>query len=263
MKYMGSKSRIAKYIVPILQGLIDKNRLQVYAEPFVGGANIIDKIQCNRRIAGDAQTYLIALYDNLDKVPALPDFVTRDHYQEVQRCYRERNGAFPDWYIGAIGFLASYNGKFFDGGYAKEALTKTGTRRNYYQEGLRNLVAQAPRLHGVEFLRGDYRQTCDHLDGALIYCDPPYQGTTAYASAPEFYHEEFWDWCRYMSDRNIVLVSEQQARDDFVCIWERPVTRTLNNAGRATAPERLFCYCETPASLFSGIQAEGLEVWGL
>ena len=37
MKYMGSKSRIAKYIVPILQESIDSNNVTTYIEPFVGG----------------------------------------------------------------------------------------------------------------------------------------------------------------------------------------------------------------------------------
>lgn len=35
---MGSKSRITKYIVPILQDIIDKNNITTYIEPFVGGA---------------------------------------------------------------------------------------------------------------------------------------------------------------------------------------------------------------------------------
>ena len=37
LKYMGSKSRIAKYIVPIIQKYIDDNEVTKYVEPFVGG----------------------------------------------------------------------------------------------------------------------------------------------------------------------------------------------------------------------------------
>ena len=44
MVYMGSKNRYAPYIVPILQKTIDKHNVNTYIEPFVGGANIIDKI---------------------------------------------------------------------------------------------------------------------------------------------------------------------------------------------------------------------------
>lgn len=44
IKYMGSKSRMAKEIVPIIQSYIDSNTINNYYEPFVGGANVIDKI---------------------------------------------------------------------------------------------------------------------------------------------------------------------------------------------------------------------------
>lgn len=37
MKYMGSKSRIKKYIVPIIQSYIDRYEVTTYCEPFVGG----------------------------------------------------------------------------------------------------------------------------------------------------------------------------------------------------------------------------------
>lgn len=38
MKYLGSKSRIAKDIVPIIQRYIDEVQPVAYLEPFVGGA---------------------------------------------------------------------------------------------------------------------------------------------------------------------------------------------------------------------------------
>ena len=43
MVYQGSKNRLARYIVPILQQYIQDNNIKTYIEPFVGGANIIDK----------------------------------------------------------------------------------------------------------------------------------------------------------------------------------------------------------------------------
>ena len=42
MKYMGSKARIAKHILPII--LKDRKPNQWYSEPFTGGANLIDKV---------------------------------------------------------------------------------------------------------------------------------------------------------------------------------------------------------------------------
>lgn len=65
MKYMGSKSRIARHIVPIIQEYIDKKGNGVYVEPFVGGANVIDKIKCEYRVGADINKYLIALFRHI------------------------------------------------------------------------------------------------------------------------------------------------------------------------------------------------------
>ena len=55
---MGSKSRIAKYIVPIIQKCIDDNNLETYIEPFAGGCNVIDKIKCKSRYGYDKNKYM-------------------------------------------------------------------------------------------------------------------------------------------------------------------------------------------------------------
>lgn len=47
MKYMGSKARIAKHILPVMLAY-RKDDDQLWVEPFVGGGNIIDKVGGNR-----------------------------------------------------------------------------------------------------------------------------------------------------------------------------------------------------------------------
>jgi len=37
MVYQGSKAKLRKWILPILQNCIDKNHVKTYIEPFVGG----------------------------------------------------------------------------------------------------------------------------------------------------------------------------------------------------------------------------------
>lgn len=61
MVYMGSKAKYAKHIVPILQKTIDENNIDTYIECFVGGANIIDKINCTNKYGYDRSDTLIAL----------------------------------------------------------------------------------------------------------------------------------------------------------------------------------------------------------
>jgi DNA adenine methylase len=150
---MGSKSRIAKYIVPILQQCIDKNHISNYIEPFCGGCNIIDKIRCEHKIANDLNTYLIAFLSYVSKGGKLLDNVPKDLYDEVRSNYK--SNIYDNWYVGNIGFLASYNGRFFDGGYAK-SVYENGKLRDYYQESKCNLKNQADKLKGIEFLNSSY-----------------------------------------------------------------------------------------------------------
>lgn len=236
---MGSKSRVAKYIVPIIQDRIETYGLNTYIEPFCGGANIVDKVKCETKIASDKNKYLIALFKNLDKIETLPDLITKDHYSEVRDCFNEGEIYYPGWYIGAVGFLASYNGRFFDGGYSGLVKTKEGIERNYYREAKDNLLKQAPNLKDIIFGCCDYRHYSDVID-CVIYCDPPYKNTKQYGTSKDFNHDEFWNWCRAMSEKNIVLVSEHNAPPDFDCIWEQEVKRTIDNNKRVKAVEKLF-----------------------
>ena len=57
---MGSKNRLAKDLAPIIQKYIDSG-CKGYLEPFVGGANMIDKINCNVKVGCDNNRYLIAI----------------------------------------------------------------------------------------------------------------------------------------------------------------------------------------------------------
>lgn len=239
MKYMGSKSRIANNILPVIQRKIEDYNIKTYIEPFCGGCNVIDKVICDTKIASDNHKYLIAMYQNLDKLSELPEFVTREHYSEVRSCFNKRETHYPDWYIGAIGFLASYNGRFFDGGYAGLVHTKVGTIRNYYEEARRNLLEQVPSLKGISFRCVDYTYYSG-LENCLFYLDPPYEGVKQYGSSRGFNHVRFWDWCRIMSNKNIVLVSEHNAPSDFECIWQQEVKRTIDNNKRVRAVEKLF-----------------------
>lgn len=204
-----------------------------------GGCNVIDKVICDKKIASDNHQYLIAMFKNLDKIHTLPEFITKEHYSEVRDCFNKGLTAFPDWYIGAVGFLASYNGRFFDGGYAGLVNTKAGTVRNYYDEAKRNLLEQIPRLQNIEFEHVDYTYYTDFED-CLFYLDPPYKGTKQYGSSKGFDHDRFWSWVEHLSEKNVVLISEHEAPSEFECIWQQEVKRTIDNNKRVKAVEKLF-----------------------
>lgn len=241
MKYMGSKSRIAKHITPIIQYYIDKTNFNNYIEPFVGGANVIDKIYCEHKFGVDVNPYLIALLQRAQQGLPLLDKVEREYYNEIRANYKDN--IYENWLVGNVGFLASYNGRWFDGGYAPLGYekTKTGVRvRDYYKEAKNNLLKQSINLKGIEFKCMDYREL--NPTNSVIYCDPPYQNVKEYANSTNFDYEEFWNTMRKWSTNNIVLISELQAPEDFECIWEQEVSRSIKATDKTTATEKLFIY---------------------
>ncbi len=56
---------------------------------------------------------------------------------------------------------------------------------------------------------------------SIIFCDPPYHGTTQYMSNKKnaFSHEKFYDWVE--SQKELVLITEySMPKDRFVKVWE-------------------------------------------
>lgn len=246
MKYMGSKSKIKKYICPIIQQYIDDNRIETYIEPFVGGANVMDSIKAKNRIGGDNNEYLIEFLKFMQTNGVLPDEnVTRELYNDVRA--NKGTDKYPKWYIGAIGFLASFNGRFFDGGYAKEQMLKNGKKRNYYQECKRNVEKQfnLGTLLNVNFIYTDYN-FFTNISNSLIYCDIPYENTKQFSTSKNFDYSRFWKWAKFMSKNNVVLVSEVNEpinyleSNQYKCIWSQEVLRTQNVSNKFKAIEKLF-----------------------
>lgn len=237
MKYMGSKSRIAKHILPIiLEGRKDG---QYYVEPFCGGCNMIDKVPGNR-IANDSNPYLIAMWEALSWGWDPPKTIDRDHYIEVRTCYKRNSDKYPMHYVGWVGFMGSFNGTFCCGYTGHSVMDATGRITDYIGRAVRNILAQVPLLDGVQFTN------CDYTDmiippNSIIYCDPPYAGVTKYEYLID--HEDFWAWCREkVAEGHEVFVSEYNAPDDFVCVWEKELRSLVNPNREKQAVEKLFVH---------------------
>ena len=93
MKYMGSKAKVARYIVPIIQEQIERSGYETYLEPFCGGCNVIDKIEAPQRIASDCNKYLIALMQHIQAGGELPGYIEREEYAKV----RANRDDYPEW----------------------------------------------------------------------------------------------------------------------------------------------------------------------
>lgn len=232
---MGSKARIAKDISRIINDIIIKNNIETYIEPFVGGSNMIEHIECKNKYGYDNNEYLIEFWKQVQRSwnPLNDVEMTKSLYDDVKN-HKEN---YPKHIVALSGLCATYNAKWF-GGYAGIVHTKIGTTRNYYHEAVRNVLKQRDNILDVAYRCGSYEDI--QASGTLIYCDPPYEGTTKYKD--NFDHNKYWNWVRKMSKDNIVLCSEYNAPEDFSCIWTKELTTTLDKNSRSKAVEKLFTY---------------------
>lgn len=236
MKYMGSKDKIAKYIIPFL--MKNREKEQWYVEPFVGGANMIDKMDGNR-IGADINYFLVSLYLALQSGWAPPDKLTESEYLEI----KNNKEKFPPALVAFVGFACSYGAKWF-GGFCRSNKEK----RDYIKEAYNNVTSQ--KLKGIIFKHASYLDL-DIPDKSIIYCDPPYQQTTKYKTG-DFNHLEFWQWCRNKREEGHKLyISGYQAPEDFIDIWQIEKASSLGkDTGSKTGREKLFVHKDDYANQF-------------
>lgn len=163
MKYMGSKNRIAKHILPIMLKEMEEKGYTTWVEPFVGGGNMIDKVPDKyERIGCDLNEHTIAAMLAIRDFPdSLPCTVTEEEYKSIK-------GTPPSPITSWIRFVASYSGKF-DNGYARQG-NSLKYRSSPTQEGKRNALKQSPKIQDVEFLCCSYFDLTENITNSIIYC---------------------------------------------------------------------------------------------
>ena len=237
MKYMGSKRRFAKAIYAKICELSPRNG-RAWVEPFAGGMNMICEVphEDGPRYANDCNKYLIELFKAAIRGEQFPEFVTR----EQRKFIKANPDKFEAWQVGYAGFICGFCGDF-NGGFAGKSNTKTGTVKNYQDEGARSLIKQAPKLKEVYFYNASYNEIAIP-ENSVVYCDPPYEGVTGYGF--EFNHIEFWNWVRQISKQHDVFVSEYNAPSDFECVWQSVAKSSLSANGKSggskQSVEKLF-----------------------
>jgi len=217
MRYLGGKGSLSRHIA-VLRSVYYADQRTSYIEPFIGSAVISAALaDLPRRYASDANGDLVLLWQALLEGWQPPETISEEEYKALRIAPASPLRSFA-------GFGCSWGGKFF-GGYAR------GEGRSYAGESKRALLKTAANLQFVSFRHCDYASW--HPSNALIYCDPPYIGTTEYKGVSGFDHDRFWSCVREWSKNNTVVVSEYQAPEDFVCVWSKNVrlsVRSNNNA---------------------------------
>lgn len=229
MKFMGSKNKIAKYLLPFILERIKPD--QHYVEPFVGGANMMDKVDHPFRVGADLNHQLIEMWRALQKGWSPPENVSESEYQYIKAAQDIEDPAL----VAFVGFCCSFSSKWF-GGFAKN---KRGD--NYAKQGANPLKKQIQYLQNVDFRCCSY-QDLEIPEKSLIYCDPPYRGTTGYKMG--FDSGAFWQWCRdKAAEGHAVLISEYSAPADFICLLEIAHFTTVDS-NKDKRIERLFTFNE-------------------
>lgn len=182
---------------------------------------MIDKV-CGPRIGNDSNRYLIALLKEMQQqVPFNPPHIGENEYKEI----KNNKDNYPDWLVGYVGFNLSFGAIFFSS-YRRDS---KGVR-DYENEARRNLLAQQNLLIGVDFVCGDYRDMIIPKN-SIIYCDPPYKGTTGYMD--RFDHDTFYEWCQVKAgEGHVIFLSEYSAPEMFECVFEKEVSSNLTVRGK-------------------------------
>ena len=258
MQYQGGKSRISKPISEVINALsrrqIENSQTNIvcdngdkrerereresntFVSLFCGSCAVESKVNgFDKLILNDNHSYLISLLKGVQNGYELPEKITEAEYKYIRE-HKDEDKVLT----GFVGFGCSFGGKWF-GGYARN---KGGT--NYALQSKKSLLKDMKTLMNAEFCCKDYRDV-ELPDNCVIYADPPYNNTTGYGKV-KFDSNAFWEYAREVSKTHLMLISEQTAPDDFISIWEKPFTRTLdvNKNNQFKVTEKLFVHksCE-------------------
>jgi DNA adenine methylase len=228
MRYQGGKSRLSKYIAPIINAEIEKYGITDYYEPFVGSGAVVEKIICKNRYASDINSDMIAMFQALRNGWVPPESVSEDEYKQ----YKANKEALDPALRAFVSIGCSFGGKLW-GGLARGRGTEVG-------EAFRSVKRTCTKTHDVLFSCVEYA----HINpkSSILYCDPPYANTLAYGSI-DFDSVTFWDKVREWSKTNIVFVSEYSAPSDIPLHTEFNHVKTINNinGGKQTSSkEKLY-----------------------
>jgi DNA adenine methylase len=229
MQYLGGKGRMAAALAEVVLSHVPPAHRIELLEPFLGGANSFEALapHFQKTYVGDAHPDLVLMWQAIANGWSPPEFVTEDQYNALRN-------ATPSALRGFVGFGCSFGGKWF-GGYARGA-----PGRNYAQGSARAVSRIRALLKNVACIANVPFTAWPIVPGVVLYCDPPYAGTTGYATG-SFDHAAFWRRMREWSDAgSYVFVSEESGPAEL-CVWEHQKTMSVGvgNEKRARA-EKLF-----------------------
>lgn len=174
---------------------------------------------------------LLLIRDNPELIPRNNSEYTKEMYLSA------RNSELSN----PVDCFAMFNYSF--GATFKGSWATNSRGSDYVKECVRNVLKQSKAIQGVDLLHETYSKlripSC-----SIVYCDPPYASTFKYNGTSKFDHQKFWQWCREkVAEGHQVFISEYNAPDDFVCVWQQELNVSVARNGKhKKAIEKLFVH---------------------
>lgn len=227
--YMGGKRHLAKYLVDAIA--LEVGSVDCWVEPFVGGGSVAaaaaQRFGCDL-VLSDIDAHAAVLWDRSSGFDWPDDAVfTEDDW------HRLRAVGEVDKLTALAAFGASFGGKKW-GGFAR------GTAGDcYFSIAVRSWRRKFDAMSSAGLVTSECLPywRVDPPAGSVVYCDPPYAGTTGYASG-EFDHGRFYAWCEAQTVP--VFVSEFAAPERWRVVFEKEQTRLIRSGDGSKMPEKLF-----------------------
>lgn len=270
MPYMGSKSKIAKWIVDMLPAA------HTWVEPFAGGCAVTHAAILSGKykkfiindITDSAKVFVDAIngkFKNENRWISRSDFLElKDEDAYVRLCFSFGNDQKTycysreiEPYKRAFHYAVMFNdfkpfedlgiklniSKTFNSDYERRIHIKRhliAIRKDKHAGYLQSLerLERLQRLQSLQSLERlhplqlDYRDVPIPKNDYIVYCDPPYVNTNAYLSS--FNHDEFYKWA--LSIKNL-FISEYEMPEPFKRIEMRRKTCTFSALKNDTKKE--------------------------
>ena len=237
MAYVGGKSKGAAHIIKVLND--PKFDGMHYIEPFVGMAHILRRVENKRSYkAYDANALVVSLLKGVQNTNLKYPSISRSEWKNLK--YKRNDTSFKR---AIAAYTYSFNGVPFSGYTVRSKCERQehypAERKRYYNRLRKNVAFMKTKIRSK-----DYKKLKPGK-GKLIYCDPPYAGTTGYS--PDFNTEDFWNTVRKWSRHNCVFVSEYAAPPDFKLIAKKEKRQSLAGKGAGKRVwEKLFQWKGSP-----------------
>lgn len=226
MRYFGGKFKISKDLATVLNPI---TKDKPFVDLFCGACNVVEKITtASSRIANDNNPYLIALLKAVQDGWEPPTVCTEEQYNYAMS-HLDESPALS----GFIGIGCSYSGGWKNG-YAR-LIDKV---HNAPREAHNTLLRQKPKLGGGMFTPYSYDKVPIPY-GSVVYCDPPYNGTTNKYYTRKFDYDAFIKWVEANKGKYDIYISEYKENvsswpTSYEIVWEKESCQEIANRKKTT-----------------------------